>query len=429
MRSILVTILLWALATIGLCVVGIWATAWALKRPWPAGSDPVLGVIRMIKEDASTAYDKGGADGLATYLRRLDAKLPGERFLVDADGRDLADGSDQSALVRSIGPRHARLPDGRFAVISEPRDGRHRLIWIVEPWFDTPGATPIIVVIGVNAFMGTVLAFYLSRPLRRLRQVMDRFGRGDLKARVGTRRRDEIGVVSREFDLLAERVEMLMTAERRLLQDVSHELRSPLTRLDVAIDLAIKRVDRGPLLRRIRRDVTRLSDLVGELLHLTRAEGDPSARVRDVVQPNDLLKGLVEDCALEAESKGCHLEFHPEPSDPIRGDPELLRRAFENVIRNAIRHAPEGSPIEVSVESCSPGTRVIVRDFGPGVPPGALSSIFEPFFRVEGDRSRESGGVGLGLSIAHRAVGIHGGDITARNAQPGLAVEIVLPGG
>src|SRR5262249_20785302 len=181
-----------------------------------------------IEEDASAAFDKGGVDGLATYLRRLDANLPGERFLVDADGRDLADGSDRSALIRSIGPGPARLPDGRFAVISEPRDSRHRLIWIVEPWFDTPGATPIIVVIGVNAFMGTVLAFYLSRPLRRLRQVMDRFGRGDLKARVCSRRRDEIGVVSREFDLLAERVETLMTAERRLLQDVSHELRSPL---------------------------------------------------------------------------------------------------------------------------------------------------------------------------------------------------------
>jgi two-component system sensor histidine kinase CpxA len=430
MRSILVTILLWALATIALSVVGLWATARALQRPRPAGTDPVLGVIRMMQEDASAAFDKGGADGLATYLRRLDARLPGERFLVDTEGRDLADGSDRSALIRSIGPGPARLPDGRFAVITEPRDGRHRLIWIVEPWFDDPGATPFVaVVVAVNAFMGTVLALYLSRPLRRLRQVMDRFGRGDLQARVGSRRRDEIGVVSREFDLLAERVEALMTAERRLLQDVSHELRSPLTRLDVAIDLAIKREDRGPLLERIRRDITRLSDLVGELLHLTRAEGDPSARVRDVVQPSDLLKGLVEDCALEAEAKGCHLEFHSEPSDPIPGDLELLRRAFENVIRNAIRHAPEGSPIEVSVAPRGRGTRVIVRDFGPGVPPGALSSIFEPFFRVEGDRSRESGGVGLGLAIAHRAVGLHGGDITARNVQPGLAVEIALPGG
>jgi two-component system sensor histidine kinase CpxA len=322
------------------------------------------------------------------------------------------------------------LSDGRFAVASEPRDEHRRLIWIVEPWFDRPGAAPFIAVImAVNALMGAVLAFYLSRPLRRLRRVMERFGSGELQARVGSRRRDEIGVVSREFDRLAGRVETLMTAERRLLQDVSHELRSPLARLDVAIDLAIKREDRGPLLGRIRRDVTRLSDLVGELLDLTRAEGDPSARVRDVVHPSDILGGLVEDCALEAESRGCCLAYHSDPADPIRGDRELLRRAFENIIRNAIRHAPEGSTIDISVGSCSRGTRVIVRDSGPGVPPEFLSSIFEPFLRVEGDRSRESGGVGLGLAIAHRAVAIHGGDITARNSQPGLAIEIVLPAG
>jgi signal transduction histidine kinase len=430
MRSIFVTILLWAFATIALSIGGLWATARAFQRPRPAGADPVLGVLRMIEEDAATAFDQGGANGLGTYLRRLDAKLPGERFLVDADGRDLVDGSDRSALIRSIGSGPARLPDGRFAVISEPRDGRHRLIWIVEPWFDTPGATPFIaVVVAVNAFMGAVLAFYLSHPLRRLRQVMDRFGRGDRQARVGSRRRDEIGVVSREFDLLAERVETLMTAERRLLQDVSHELRSPLTRLDVAIDLAIKRGNRSPLLDRIRRDITRLSDLVGELLHLTRAEGDPVARFVEVVHPRDLLRSLVDDCSLEAEAKGCHLVFHVGWSDAIRGDSELLRRAFENVLRNAIRHAPDGSSIDVLLEPYGSGARVVVRDFGSGVPPSALSTIFEPFFRVEVDRSRESGGVGLGLAIARRAVVIHGGHITARNAQPGLAVEIVLPGG
>jgi two-component system sensor histidine kinase CpxA len=111
----------------------------------------------------------------------------------------------------------------------------------------------------------------------------------------------------------------------------------------------------------------------------------------------------------------------------IKGDPELLRRAFENIIRNAIRHAPEGTPIEVSLTSCIQGVKVVVRDFGMGVPTESLSSIFEPFYRVEGDRSRESGGVGLGLAIARRAVAIHGGSIAASNTQPGLAVEIVLP--
>jgi two-component system sensor histidine kinase CpxA len=212
------------------------------------------------------------------------------------------------------------------------------------------------------------------------------------------------------------------------LQDVSHELRSPLTRLDVAIDLAIKREDRGRLLQRIRRDVTRLSDLVSELLHLTRAEGDPSARVLDVVRPGDLLRTLLEDCTIEAEAKGCRLEFEGAWPGSMKGDSELLRRAFENVIRNAIRHAPEGTPVEVFLVRCGQGVKVVVRDFGPGVPAEALSFIFEPFFRVEGDRSRESGGAGLGLAIARRAVAIHGGTIAARNTEPGLSVEIVLPG-
>ncbi len=242
--------------------------------------------------------------------------------------------------------------------MSNLQDGRYRFVWIVEPWFDLPSPTPFIaVIVAIIALMGTALAFYLSRPLRRLRQAMDRFGRGDLQARTGSRRRDEIGAVSREFDLLAERIETLMTAERRLLLDVSHELRSPLTRLDVAIDLAIKREDRGPLLGRIRRDISRLSDLVGELLHLTRVEGDPSARQLEVVRPGDLLSGLVDDCALEAEAKGCRLQFRAEPTDSIRGDVELLHRAFENVISNAIRHAPEGTTVEVSLEPRGKGVK------------------------------------------------------------------------
>jgi two-component system sensor histidine kinase CpxA len=218
-----------------------------------------------------------------------------------------------------------------------------------------------------------------------------------------------------------------VTAERRLLQDVSHELRSPLTRLDVAVGLAIKREDRGELMGRIRRDVARLSALVGELLQLTRAEGDPSARVLEDVDLGDLMQILVEDCSIEAEAKGCRLEFRAEWSGVLRGDAELLRRAFENVLRNAIRHAPERTPIEVSLGQSPAGCKVVVRDHGSGVPPKWLASIFDPFFRVEGDRGRDSGGVGLGLAIARRSVELHRGQIEARNTDPGLAVEIVLP--
>lgn len=431
MRTTLATILLWALATIFLCVVGLWATARALDHPRARGSNPARSLMTMFAEDANQAFVAGGAEGLAAHLRQLGARLPGERFLIDPNGRDLVDGTDRSALVRAAGPADfgiAGQPDGRFAAVIRSPDGRYRFIWVVEPWFERPSLAPFIaVVVAIITAMGSALALYLSVPLRRLRQAMDRFGRGDLRARVGSRRRDEIGVVSRAFDLLAERVETLVTAERRLLQDVSHELRSPLTRLDVAVGLAIKREDRGPLLERIRRDVTRLSELVGELLHLTRAEGDPSARVLDHVCPADLLHTLVEDCTIEAEAKGCRLELAEAWPGSIKGDPELLRRAFENVLRNAIRHAPEGTPIEVTLTACSQGAKVVVRDFGRGVPSTALASLFDPFFRVEEDRSRESGGVGLGLAIARRAITIHGGHIAARNTEPGLAIEIDLP--
>jgi two-component system sensor histidine kinase CpxA len=376
MRSILVAIVLWALATIALCVAGIWATAWALDWPRSRGADPMKSLMGMLAEDAVRAFDEGGAEGLVAHMQRLNARLPGERFLVDAEGHDLVDGSDRAALVRATGNADFGLagqPDGRLAAVIRPRDARYRFVWVVEPWFEPPSPTPFIaVVVAIIAAMTSALALYLSLPLRRLRRVMDRFGRGDLRARVGSHRRDEIGVVSREFDLLAERVETLVTAERRLLQDVSHELRSPLTRLDVAIDLAIKREDRGPLLQRIRRDVTRLSDLVSELLHLTRSEGDPSARVLDVVRPGDLLRTLVEDCTIEAEAKGCRLELEGPWPGSMKGDPELLRRAFENVIRNAIRHAPQGTPVEISLAPCGQGVKVVVRDFGPGVPAEAL---------------------------------------------------------
>ena len=157
--------------------------------------------------------------------------------------------------------------------------------------------------------MGSILAVHLAAPLRRLRRVVDRFGRGDLAARVRSTRRDEIGELSRAFDEMAGRIETLLAAERRLLQDVSHELRSPLTRLDVAVDLAFTSDDPGPSLGRIKRDIGRLSVLVNELLQLTRAEGDPSAHDLEEVRLDDLLRTLVEDCLLEAEAKGCRLEL------------------------------------------------------------------------------------------------------------------------
>ena len=277
------------------------------------------------------------------------------------------------------------------------------------------------------AVLGWILAAHLAVPLRRLRRLVDRFGHGDLGARANSTRKDEIGELSRSFDEMAGRIQTLLSAERRLLQDVSHELRSPLTRLDVAVDLAATSDDPREFLGRIKRDVGRLTVLVNELLQLTRAEGDPSAHHLEGMRLDELVESLIEDCRMEAGAKGCRLICSGVEECTVLGEPELLRRAVENVMRNAIRHAPEGSAVEIGLRRDGGMAVIVVRDSGPGVPEDVLDAIFEPFFRVEGDRSRASGGVGLGLAIARRAVDLCRGRISAQNACPGLVVKIELP--
>ena len=431
MKTTLAAIVVWALATIALCAVGIVATGKAMHRQGSGQQDPMKQLVLMLAEDASAVYESGGAAALAAHLEHLDEHLPGRRFLVDGDGKNVIDGSDFSAVLAPAGSGTFELctqPDGTLGSVVRVREGGRRFVWLVEPWFEMPNPWPFVgTVVAIIAAMASGLALWVSVPLRRLRSVMDRFGKGELAARVGSRRSDDIGIVSRAFDTLADRVETLVTAERRLLSDVSHELAAPLTRLDLALGLATTRDDPAPFIERSRREQRRLAELVSELLHLTRAEGDPTSRVRSEVGVRDLLTTLVEEVTIEAEEKGCDVRLDLAWSGPLRGDGELLRRAIENVIRNSVRHAPPRTVIDVSLTADATAASIQVRDRGAGAPEDQLESIFEPFFRVGDDRSRDSGGVGLGLAIARRAVAIHGGRIRARNADPGLAVEIVLP--
>jgi two-component system sensor histidine kinase CpxA len=430
MRSIIAKVLAWSLGTFALSLVAYWAISQALQRREPPEGDPFFRMVWLVEEDACRAFEEGGPERLAEHLRRLDARLPGEHHLTDDRGLDLVTGADRSDLLRLGRPQTGppRLPDGRIVLVGPPRGGRFRFITILRPWFEPPNILPyygavVLVIVG----MGAMLGVHLATPLRRLRRVVDRFGRGDLAARAGSTRRDEIGELSRSFDEMAGRIQTLLSAERRLLQDVSHELRSPLTRLDVAADLALVSEDPGPALGRIKRDILRLSTLVNELLELSRAEGDPTARDQEDLPLDDLLRDLLEDGALEAEVKGCGLVLRNSEPCRVRGEWELIRRAVENVVRNAIRHTPGGTEVEIILKRSGPWSQIIVRDYGPGVPEDRLEFIFDPFFRVENHRSRASGGAGLGLAIARRAVDLHQGRISARNARPGLIVTIELP--
>ena len=425
MNSIFPKILLWFVGTLVLSLVAYAATSIALSpRRFKSGPGDFPDIAAMQLDDARRAYETGGVEELSAYLRRLDGYFPGEHYLVDADGRDLVSGEDRSDLLRQAD----RPPSGLLIVFSRATpDRRYRfVVRMTHP--ESPNILPyylwIVVVIVLLCY---ILAVHLASPLRSLRRTVERFGQGDFSARAALNRKDEFGALSRAFDQMAERIETLLVAERQLLQDVSHELRSPLARLGFAVELARTSDNRETALARIQKEVDRLSVLVGELLQLTRAEGDPSARNLEEVPLHDFLRDLVEDCSLEASVRSCRIDLRVAHPLVLLGERELLHRAIENVVRNAIRHAPPGTAVEVSLDALPDGARIAVRDYGPGVPEPLLDDIFRPFVRVETDRGRSSGGVGLGLAIVRRAVQLHRGRVEARNANPGLCVTIELP--
>ena len=245
--------------------------------------------------------------------------------------------------------------------------------------------------------------------------------------RVQTRRADEIGQLGRSFNGMAERLERLILSERRLLGDISHELRSPLARLKFAVKLARTSPDQEAAMDRIERDVNRISSLVADIVEITTVEGDPAMRSTETVDLARLVREVIDDCGVEADVRHCALNFSGDGAPRVTGSPELLRRAVENVVRNAIRYSPDGAPIEITLERNSREIAIAVRDHGPGVPADSLQRIFDPFFRVEEARNTNGGGSGLGLSIAKRAMQAHHGCILAENAEPGLRVRIKLP--
>jgi two-component system sensor histidine kinase CpxA len=314
-------------------------------------------------------------------------------------------------------------------VIAVPSpDQRYRLISIADPPF--PAGSLLIyylLILAAVALVCWALALNIGLPLRALARGVERVGRGDLSVRLNSRRRDELGELARSFDRMAERIGTLLSAERRLLQDVSHELRSPLTRMSFAAELARKPENRDEAIGRLKTDINRLSDLVSSLLEVTRVEGDPLSRKQEMFGISGLLRQIAVDCRIEADARHCRLDVDAGLDPRVQGDQELLRRAFENIVRNAIRYAPEGSAIEMNVDVSAETALVSVRDYGNGVPEEFLDKLFDPFFRVDGSRNSSTGGAGLGLAIAQRAIQLHGGRIEAVNARPGLRVSVELP--
>jgi signal transduction histidine kinase len=379
-------------------------------------------------EEASLEYENGGPKALSAYLRWQHQYYPGLRFFFVRNGVDLVTGEDRSRLLAMAKSRWALVTIASPMIVAIPSpDSEDAFIVEMPPqdaMYDLPYYLLLLCAITILCWG---LAYQFASPLNRLAETVRRFGAGDLTARVYLRRSDEIGDVVLAFDQMAGRIETLVTAERRLLQDISHELRSPLARLSLAAELVRTSPDREAAVMRVHQEIDRLTDLSESLLQATREEGDFTARRLENVGLDPLIRKLVQDCEIEAASRRCNFVVTGASHQQMRADPELLRRAIENIFRNAILHAPTGSIIEVALNDTTMNASVSVRDYGPGVPPETLTQIFRPFFRVDDSRNTATGGIGLGLAIAQRAIHVHRGQIWAENAEPGLRVCIDLP--
>jgi two-component system, OmpR family, sensor histidine kinase CpxA len=406
-----------------------------------------------VLNDAVNAYEEGNEAQLRQYMESVEAAQHVRVYLFDERGNELSGrpAPEWAIRVASGGPR---MPRDGFVFPAPPlprdsrasSDGKHRytLVLGLPPGprvFFGPRGMPIpglIIAIISSGLVCYFLSWYLTKPIMRLRAATRQLAAGDLTARSGapaTRRNDEVAGLMRDFDAMAERIEMLVKAQSRLLNDISHELRSPLARLNVALGLARQRagVESADMLDRIELEASRLNELIGRILTLARLE-DGEQRVPQTPVPlGELVANVAEDAEFEAQERRCHVRtIIPEGDWGVRGNDSLLHSAVENVVRNAIRYTAEGSSVEISLasEERIGGTEAVLRvsDSGPGVPEDALAKLFEPFYRLDDARGRLTGGVGLGLAITERAVRFHGGKVSAFNRPGGgLIVEIRLP--
>jgi two-component system, OmpR family, sensor histidine kinase CpxA len=298
---------------------------------------------------------------------------------------------------------------------------------------------PVAIVIGGLTTFALVLLF--TQPVAQLRKAARELATGKLDARVkvpSSQSRvfagDEFTAMMHDFNHMAERLESLVDAQRLLLRDVSHELRSPLARLSVALELA--REDAGPEmtsnLDRIERETEKLNLLIGQLLTLSSMEALEREKNFKPVSLNQLIERMVPDAQFEAKQRQCSVVFHADVECTVSGNEELLYRAFENVVRNAIRYTESGTEVEISLSAANStggqNVMVSVSDRGPGIPPDQLKAVFHPFRRVDSARSPDTGGFGVGLAIADRAVRLHHGEVVASAREGGGAViRMTLP--
>jgi signal transduction histidine kinase len=399
--------------------------------------------LNLYAESAVQVYDREGPQAFEQYVARSQKESGTEIFLFDGLARPITPATDaatevaaevrdqqkhvaHNVLGRLIWGRSVEAASGRMYIFIT------RLRQPVLPRPDAYSPGRLVVSILIAGMVCYFLALYLTSPVKKLQSTVKAFASGNLEARVSPQlgnRADELANLGREFDQMAERIEGLISSQKRLLADISHELRTPLARLTVALELARKSADGRAVSahNRIEQETERVNQLVGQLLTLTKLESGSERVPPEIVVLEEIVHQVIDDADYEAKPLHRCVKSDELEHCRVRGSFELLRSAIENVVRNAVRYTAEGTCVEVGLHWRLDTAILTVRDHGPGVPEAELQHIFEPFYRVSEARERSSGGVGLGLSIAHRTVKLHGGNIRADNAKDGLVVTIELP--
>ncbi len=453
MRSLFLKIFLYFLLIIVLVSTAVMALTYFRDQRFPLLSHQNFArqAVTEYGREAIYAYEKDGVKGLERLTVKLNRKSGIRLLLFDDRGapllrqpyprrfRHLAQQALQSNKV--VFPMMGQRNNLAMAVTAD--SGRTYVVAINVP--SRPSGHSALHDV-VRGFLGwellalllitALVCYFLSRtltaPITRLRQATRSFAAGDLTTRLGDqiKGKNELSELARDFDEMAGKIEDLVGSQQRLLRDISHELRSPLTRMGIALELARQKQPeaREKALTRIELEAERMNTMIGQLLGLTRLETGAETPPFQTFDLSQLLVQLVEDANFEAARRRCQVVYNGVKNIEYFGAAELVTQAFENVIRNALKYTADETIVTVSLSATEESVTIEVSDQGDGVPEELLGKLFEPFYRVADARDRQSGGTGIGLAIAERAVKLHGGTITAHN-QPdgGLLVKVVLP--
>jgi two-component system sensor histidine kinase CpxA len=407
----------------------------------------MTGVLNQYARSAVEIYVHGGKPRLAEYLEEIERSSRMQATLLDPQGRDIVGRGvppgAENVLAKARAAGQTRFQTGMRwtgASVVSGLDGEYILVAEVVPyrgllhwWALRVPILRLIIALVSGGLLCLVLARHIAAPIRTLQTVAGRIADGDLSVRAFpaiSPRNDELADLARDFDRMADRIQALLQKQQELLGDISHELRSPLTRLSVSLELV--RRGEADASERMQADLDRLDTLIGQILTLTRLQARGDQKTDTTLNLRSILENVVEDARFEGKEEEKSVVIARADDCWLKGDPALLRSCIENVVRNAIHYTKPQTDVMISLDLVTDGgshsARILVADHGDGVPPETLVRLFEPFYRVSESRDHKISGSGLGLSIAQRIALLHGGSITARNREHGgLEMEICFP--